>query len=409
MRQVLIFMILALRLSAQEIPIFRLEPAPDTLYTIVTDSEGYQTYIHVDSLFQATAQVLSKAGAVISLSGGGGSVTLLDDDPNNEKNQVAFSGDNFLFQDNAGATLQTFNKNNFNWWQKNASTQALSYTAGEIGVGTTTPTRSLDVFGDARLRGNIYDSNNNTGSTGQVITKTSTGWNWATSGASNWTVTGGNIYRLSNVGVGTTNPVDPLQVDGNGVLLRLQAGTSQSTFIRWQQAAREWYAGVTVDGNFSLLGEFTPRMTINYTTGAIGFDGRITPVWTGIGNDVSTFDQVQYDFFRESATGELKQRYANVRNVRESLSGNYTLTATDEVVRYTGTGTITVTLPTATGSLIGKTYTIIRANSNGTINISGSIQGRGTSFSMTGASGVSAITLQYTHAGAPYVISEVFF
>jgi hypothetical protein len=170
-----------------------------------------------------------------------------------------------------------------------------------------------------------------------------------------------------------------------------------------------WYAGVGSDGNFSLLGEFTPRFTINYTSGAIGFDGRITPIWTGIGNDITTFDQVHYSLFRSSATGELKQGYANVRNVRTALTGNYTLTATDEVVRYTGTGTITVTLPTASGDLIGKTYTIIRGSTSGTINISGSIQGRGTSFSMTGASGVSAITLQYTHAAGPYVISEVFF
>ncbi len=124
MKQILFIMLFASALTAQEIPIFRLQPAPDTLYTIVTDSDGYQTYIHVDSLLQSTPQVISKAGAVISLSGGGGSVTLLDDDPNNEKNFVGFSGDNFLLQDSDFNTVQTWNKNNFNWWQKNASTQA---------------------------------------------------------------------------------------------------------------------------------------------------------------------------------------------------------------------------------------------------------------------------------------------
>ena len=42
---------------------------------------------------------------------------------------------------------------------------------GSIGVGTTVPTQELDVNGDIRLRGTIYDYSNQPGSTGQVLVK----------------------------------------------------------------------------------------------------------------------------------------------------------------------------------------------------------------------------------------------
>ncbi len=49
----------------------------------------------------------------------------------------------------------------------------------DVGFGVD-PTRDVDVNGDIRLRGEIYDVNNNTGSTGDVLTKTASGWEWDT-------------------------------------------------------------------------------------------------------------------------------------------------------------------------------------------------------------------------------------
>ena len=46
---------------------------------------------------------------------------------------------------------------------------------GSIGVGTTVPTQELDVNGDVRLRGTIYDYNNVPGSIGQILVKNSLG------------------------------------------------------------------------------------------------------------------------------------------------------------------------------------------------------------------------------------------
>jgi hypothetical protein len=46
---------------------------------------------------------------------------------------------------------------------------------GSIGVGTTVPTQELDVNGDVRIRGTIYDYNNQPGNTSNILIKNSVG------------------------------------------------------------------------------------------------------------------------------------------------------------------------------------------------------------------------------------------
>ena len=84
-----------------------------------------------------------------------------------------------------------------------------------VGIGTTNPTSKLQVQGNARVTGAIYDSTNAPGTTGQVLQSTITGTLWATAAAAG----GGSgkfdtsidnvIYvqptgTLDIVGVGTT-------------------------------------------------------------------------------------------------------------------------------------------------------------------------------------------------------------
>ena len=48
-----------------------------------------------------------------------------------------------------------------------------------IGIGTATPTQNLDVNGNVRIRGGIYDSTNTSGSNNQVLSSNgSGGWSW---------------------------------------------------------------------------------------------------------------------------------------------------------------------------------------------------------------------------------------
>ncbi len=54
--------------------------------------------------------------------------------------------------------------------------------AANIGIGTSAPNQKLHVVGDARITGAIYDSNNETGTSGQVLSSTVTGTDWMDAG-----------------------------------------------------------------------------------------------------------------------------------------------------------------------------------------------------------------------------------
>jgi hypothetical protein len=70
------------------------------------------------------------------------------------------------------------------------------FTAGNVGINTTSPTQLLDVAGDIRLRGAIYDSNNTVGTTNQVlVSRAGAGITWA---------------NLTAIPVGDANTLDGL-------------------------------------------------------------------------------------------------------------------------------------------------------------------------------------------------------
>jgi hypothetical protein len=51
-------------------------------------------------------------------------------------------------------------------------------SGGNTGIGTTTPTQKLHISGSARIEGALYDSNNSSGTSGQVLSSTATGTDW---------------------------------------------------------------------------------------------------------------------------------------------------------------------------------------------------------------------------------------
>jgi len=69
-----------------------------------------------------------------------------------------------------------------------------------VGIGTTNPGYKLEVVGDANFQGNLYLN-------GSPLVDAST---------ETWSISGGDIYRLSgNVGISTNTPTEKLDVSGN--------------------------------------------------------------------------------------------------------------------------------------------------------------------------------------------------
>jgi hypothetical protein len=97
-----------------------------------------------------------------------------------------------------GATIKAFSSslsaasNHYNLY---LSGTAQNYIAGNVGIGTTSPSQVLHVAGNARVTGAIYDSTNSPGTSGQVLSSTVTGTAWVAAGGGGGGG-GGGIHAL---------------------------------------------------------------------------------------------------------------------------------------------------------------------------------------------------------------------
>jgi hypothetical protein len=136
-----------------------------------------------------------------------------------------------------------------------------AYISTSTGIGTTNPTQLLHVQGNVRIAGGLYDSNNNVGTAGSVLSSTGSGLSWIAAGsgaggissvsistssatqsqfltfvAGTGTTTGfgvsttGLVFNPStgNLGIGTTNPLQKAHILGS---LLVAAGSSTGQHI----------------------------------------------------------------------------------------------------------------------------------------------------------------------------------
>jgi len=97
----------------------------------------------------------------------------------------------------SGATLNVPNGGNFAY----KTNVLFANTAGNVGVGNNSPTQKLHITGNARVTGAYYDSNNESGNSGEVLSSTTTGTDWTkaqTIQSNSATVTAGNWYRIAS-------------------------------------------------------------------------------------------------------------------------------------------------------------------------------------------------------------------
>jgi hypothetical protein len=128
----------------------------------------------------------------------------------------------------------------YNFSQVNNTTaydNVLVFDRGNIAIGQTDATRKLDINGDTRIRGAIYDNSNSSGTSGQVLTSAGTGaFTWTTpataitgTGANGYvpyftgtsTLASTNVFFNSNgFGFNTTSPLYALHLINRSIYLQ---------------------------------------------------------------------------------------------------------------------------------------------------------------------------------------------
>ena len=99
----------------------------------------------------------------------------------------------------AGGTLSLGSLNSYDVKIATNNTERVRVSAGgSVGIGTTNPTQTLHVQGNARVTGAVYDSTNSPGTSGQVLQSTVSGTQWTTAAA------GGGGDGTFDTGITTT-------------------------------------------------------------------------------------------------------------------------------------------------------------------------------------------------------------
>ena len=161
---------------------------------------------------------------------------------------------------------------------------------GYIGINEATPTQQLDVNGNLRLRGYVYDQTNSSGSNGNLLSRSANGVEWITPGSVT-SGAGGDIYEVQFHG--TTGLVDGAdnfvyRSDTN----RIGIGTLTPTKLLDVNGPSLFTSGITADMLY-ITGVSTALNLINADGGIKANTASVTDLTTGRVVTVGTAGELQ--------------------------------------------------------------------------------------------------------------------
>ena len=186
---------------------------------------------------------------------------------------------------------------------------------GDVGIGKTSPSYTLDVAGDINFTGTLrHNGNEFSGGSG---------------GSSKWSGSTDIYYTSGDVGIGTTSPTKKLDVRGN---IRLGDGTTLEQDINIVSKDGNWQVGTNnstnsdPDTNQFYIYDTEYRLTIQKGTGNIGIgitptDNKLT-VKTGTNYDgINVVNENNYALFRAGrGTSSLSVSYMELYDGSSSLN-----------------------------------------------------------------------------------------